>query len=112
MKKLFILIIMLLSVVGISHAVKVKLPNAEILTKRLTNAGFADCIERTNIVELLADKTLETVDIAILIESILRYTPYHKNNNLLEVILEGYPEAIKETEKAIFWVIVYSIFGW
>ncbi|MEX0940302.1 MAG: hypothetical protein WDZ41_03005 [Candidatus Babeliales bacterium] len=110
MKNKLFLSMVLLSVLNV-FAKPVKLPSAEILTKRFEGKGFDHFIEKTNIVEELADKTFESVGVALKIELALH--DYNENlqqpmmsimmqmrkPEIFEIVLKDSPEAIEELKK-------------
>ena len=108
MKKLILLILLNM---GISQAVLVKLPNAEILSERLSSKGFGHFAEKTQIVNQLANQELEVLGVMVAVD--LALSDYHENLNnptmaasmemnkpvLLNLILKDSPKALEELRK-------------
>lgn len=89
----------------------VKLPNEEILRKKLYAAGYGYFAEKTTIVKDLANAELSPLGVAIALETSLSdFAEYQKNPmlsglmemnkpHILKVILKEYPGAIEELKK-------------
>ena len=108
----------LLSISSITVATKVKMPSAKILTSRLSKIGMDHFIEKTNLVSNLANRELESIGVAVAVETSL----YDYNENLgqglpahmarmmqvqmqlnkpilLRSLLEDYPEALTDLQQ-------------
>ena len=102
--------LMALGTVSISYAGRVRLPGKNILTQRLKNKGFGHFIEKTEIVRDLADQEKEVLGVVLSVQlSLYDYAQSLKQSmgakmmekrksQLIETILEGNSEAIKEAQ--------------
>ncbi len=109
-----------LTIVSTNFAM-IEMPTAEVLEERLNKAGFGHYMEKTDIVESLANKELVPIGVHnIVFTSMLDYSkhleetmpgPYCKagqaafyirKRQLFEVLLEDFPEALKELEENEF----------
>ena len=97
-----------------SFGVIVKMPNAQILHQKIEFLGLRYFNEKTHLIDNLANKELNAVQVAFAIERALdKFSEHIKNNPtmaeaslimlslkpfLLKSLLEDFPEAIKELE--------------
>ena len=110
MKKSLMLFGILLGVVATSYAEPVKLPNRDVLAHRLREKDFGHFIEKTDLIATLADQEKEALGVITAVE--LAFCDYKakmqnpmiemmmqmRKPELIETILNDYPEAIKEAQ--------------
>lgn len=112
MKFKYIPLLVLCSINFLSFAVLVKMPNGEIINKRLNEIGFEHFADNTGIADELADKELQANQIVtILKNSFHEYAKHMPRPELtvaqmeidkpyiLEALLQNSPEALQELEK-------------
>ena len=108
MKKIIVSLSVMLAAVNISYAGLVTLPGKDVLKSRLRAQGFDHFVEKTKIIDMLADQEKEVMGVIIAVElSLADYAEYLKQPmmvrmmemlkpQLIKAILEGNDEAIKE----------------
>ncbi len=114
MKLKLITVGILLGSACVSFAMEtVKMPKAEILKKRLCKIGMDHFIEKTNIVDQLADKEKAPLGVAMSIEQAFAdycdylggpqnpacITSQMSKPMIYRALLEDYPDALAELEK-------------
>jgi len=117
--KLKLVAVMLLSMPVVSLAMeKFTMPTADILQKRLSEAGFDHFIEKTTIIKQLAGREIVALGVAMIIEtSLYDYNEYNlkgmpeemartmqtlmqmRKPQLFESLLQDHPAALAELQK-------------
>lgn len=107
-KKITLILGLLLVKLNFVNSVPVKLPCKEVLSQRFYENELSHFMEKTTIVQQLADKSKEPSGVALILDlALYDYSEYNKNpmmdavmhmrrKNILEIILKDYPEELKE----------------
>ena len=109
--RMFLLIVLMaLGAVNVSYAGRVKLPGRDVLTKRLSDGIFRHFVQKTDLIDQLADEEMDVEGLIIEVElSLYDYSERFKASGakrllqmikpkLIEAILEGNSEAIQEAQ--------------